>query len=117
MGEAAEEDTSFNVPVPGQALWQGLLTRDPATPRAVAAAVWLDGAPSAGGLRARLDQALHSLRGDGGSPVLVVVRVTGTGRADQPGSTAQGEVLRALLAEQGAAIAAQAAARSAIGGR
>jgi exosortase A len=117
MGEAAEEDSSFSVAVPGQALWQGRLTRDPASPRAVAAAVWLDGAPSGGGLRARVDQALHSLRGDSGSPVLVVVRVSGATKADQPGSAVQGEVLRALLAEQGAAIAAQAAARSAAGAR
>jgi exosortase A len=65
-----DEDVIFSVKA-GDANWQ--VRRDNEATRTVATAAWLGGAPVGDGLRTRLRQALNSLRGAHGSPVLAVV--------------------------------------------
>ncbi len=115
LGTVGEHDTGFVMGPPGGELWRASLRHDRDDPRAIAIGLWRQGAPDGGGLRSRIDQAVASLRGDGGAPVMVVVEVTpapGTAPALTHGSRPQGEVLQAIIAEQGAAMAALAAERS-----
>ena len=115
LGAVDEYDTRFVMGPPGGEIWRANLRHDREDPRAIAIGLWRQGAPDGGGLRSRIDQALASLRGDGGAPVMVVVEVTaapGSAPAAMPGSRPQGEVLQAVVAEQGAALAAMAARAS-----
>ena len=65
-----DEDAIFSVRA-GDANWQ--VRRNNEATRTIATAAWLGGTPVGDGLRTRLRQALNSLRGAHGSPVLAVV--------------------------------------------
>ena len=66
--------------------------------RAVAASVWIDGRPSAGGLRDRLALGLASLRGGGGAPVVATVSAAGPGA---------GQIVQQLVRQVGPAQVGQ----------
>lgn len=102
-----DEDLTFSVPIPGGSPWR--VRQQPSRGRLVATASWLDGRAVGDGLRSRADQALNSLLGGRGLPVVVTVEL----RAPEGSSAPQGRAaLEALLAAQGDGLAAQAAALS-----
>jgi len=104
---ASDEALTFTVPMRGGA-WDARQFDG----TALAIATWLDGKPVGSGLRTRLTQALHSLLGGTGHPVLVAVVV----RPDpaQPGAATVSSraVLAAVLPAQADTLAARAAALS-----
>ena len=77
---------------------------------AVAAAAWLDGKPAGDGLRSRAVQAMNSLRGDGGLPVLLAITLQPRGEAAQ--GTAERRALLTSIAEAQGDLAAKADALS-----
>ena len=86
-----DEGPSYGVQAPGM-MWQVKQARDASL--TVAVATWLDGAPTGGGLRSRMAQAVNSLTGDGGHPVVMAF----TWRPDPPPQgVAQGQQERAWL--------------------
>jgi len=111
IGGAGDDDTTFTLPMPGGGAWQA---REPAreAARASALGTWLNGQPVGHGLTTRLTQARNALQG-GGRPVLVAVLLrpdpTRPPDADPRRDRA---VLEAVLAAQGDALVAQAAAAS-----
>lgn len=88
-GEDIAEDTAVHS-IAGAPGWQLVNTREPLATSATT--VWLDGRPSSGGLRSRIEQARNSLSGAGHPPVLVVARAAGSGSLEQ-----QDEVLTGFL--------------------
>ncbi|HZF75788.1 MAG TPA: exosortase A, partial [Acetobacteraceae bacterium] len=99
----SDEDTLFTVSQPGVVTWQG--REYDSGEGAGATAVWIGGRP-AGGLRGRVEQALASVTGGKGRPVVAVVLVQSDGDAAAP--RAAGATLRAVLEAQGPALVAQA---------
>ncbi|WP_158295545.1 exosortase A [Crenalkalicoccus roseus] len=108
MAEGSDTDVTFRIAVPGSAAWNG---RHVGEAGAMAAAAWLNGAPTGGGLRSRIAQAWNSLGGGGGAPVLAVVtlRPEGAGGLGPPRERA---LLQAVLEAQAEGLAAQAVALS-----
>ncbi|MCG7363713.1 exosortase [Roseomonas sp. ACRSG] len=93
-----DEDAIFSVSA-GDARWQ--VRRDGEATRTIATAAWLGGAPAGDGLRTRLRQAMNSLRGAHGRPVLAVVTW-------QHGSAGQRPSIQGRLQEQMAELAQRA---------
>jgi len=107
----SDTDLTFGVPIQGGGAWAA---RQPGNrPGAMAIAAWLDGRAVGHGLATRLAQARNSLVGGGGAPVLAVVTLAPLPGSDQPPSAARSRaLLETVLAAQGDALVAQAAAAS-----
>jgi exosortase A len=99
-----DEDLTFGVPIPGGGAWR--VRQQAEAGRLVATAAWLDGRAVGDGLGSRAEQALNSLVGGRGRPVVVMLELRG-----QPITTGRG-TFEALLAAQGEGLAAQAASLS-----
>jgi exosortase A len=110
-GSGADTDQTFSVPLPDGGAWEA---RQPGRqPGATAIATWLDGRAVGHGLSTRLTQARNSLLGGGGAPVLVVVTLRPDPAAGLPPNAPRDRaLLEAVLAAQGDALVAQAAAAS-----
>ena len=102
-----DQDLTFTVPIGGGA-WQ--VRQQGGEGRLVATAAWLDGRAVGDGLASRGHQALNSLFGGRGLPVVAAVELRAPEGAWAPHGRA---AIEALLAAQGAeGLAAQAAALS-----
>jgi exosortase A len=99
-----DEDAIFNVAA-GNANWQ--VRRDSESSRTVAVATWLGGAPAGDGLRTRLRQALNSLRGAHGSPVLAVVTWQHPSAGQRPALQDRFQAQLAQLAERASQLSLQ----------
>lgn len=87
-------------------VWEGRQAKD----STVLLAAWLDGRQAGHGLGTRLRQALNSVGAGAGTPVLMVIEAEAAGTAPAPPARA---ILSMLIEEQGEALAAMAARRSA----
>ncbi len=106
-----EEDvTTGRLDVPGVAAPAWRLVEIAAPARAVASVVFIDGAASGTGLRARWRLAQDGVLGGGGPPVLVTVTLTPPMLVRPEQREAAEAVLRGFLAAQGSTLAALAAA-------
>jgi exosortase A len=115
LGAIHERDANLLISSAGGISWQASLRQDPDSPRAIAIGLWRGGAPVVGGLRGRFDHAWASLQPSGGQPAMIMVEVTpepDSPGPNQTGSRREAELLRAILAEQGASLAAIAVERS-----
>ncbi|RMI17131.1 exosortase [Pseudoroseomonas wenyumeiae] len=99
-----DEDAIFSVKA-GDADWQ--VRRDNEATRTVAAAAWLDGAAAGDGLRTRLRQALNSLRGAHGSPVLAVVTWQHASAGQRPSLQGRFQAQLAELAQRASDLSQQ----------
>lgn len=108
IAQEHDEDLTFALPIAGGGMWR--VRQQSGQGRLVATASWLDGRAVGDGLRSRADQALNSLVGGRGLPVVAAVEL----RAREGTPAVQGRaVIEALLATQGSeGLAAQAAALS-----
>ncbi|WP_291298697.1 exosortase A [Elioraea sp.] len=111
----SDTELTFTVPIGpagtgGGGLWRARQADDGDGLSATAS--WLGGRAVGDGLGSRAAQARNSLAGGAGAPVLVVVRAVPTERAQPLGGARERQVFQAVLAAQGAGLAAEAAARS-----
>ena len=92
-----EEDEAFPFRIPtGTVTWDG--RQSPDGTDTAAASAWLDGQVVGDGLRSRATQAVNSLRGDGGLPVVLAITLRPRGEDQTPPADK-----RALLARIAAA--------------
>jgi exosortase A len=104
VASGADTELTFSLPLAGGGRWNA--REDSRAGTASAFALWLDGGPTGGGLSSRLAQARNSLGlGQGGRPVLVVVRAR---PAEGAAVARAGQVLGQVLAAQ-AGLSAEAA--------
>ena len=102
-----DEALTFRIPA-GAVTWDARVAAK--TTEAVAAAAWLDGQPAGDGLRSRAVQALNSLRGNGGLPVLLAITLQP--RGEDAAGQAERRALLTSIAEAQAELAAKADALS-----
>jgi hypothetical protein len=107
IAQEHDQDLGFTVPMPGGGAWQ--VRQQGAARRLVATAAWLDGRAVGDGLRSRAAQAVNSLAGGRGHPVVAAVEL----RVPEGMAAAQGRgMFEALLAAQTEGLVAQAASLS-----
>lgn len=107
IAQEHDQDLGFTVPMRGGGAWQ--VRQQGAARRLVATASFLDGRAVGDGLRSRAEQAVNSLAGGRGHPVVVAVEL----RVPEDMAVAQGRsALQTLLEAQTEGLAAQAAALS-----
>ncbi|WP_439576646.1 exosortase A [Elioraea sp.] len=107
IAQEHDQDLTFTVPIGGGGAWR--VRQQGAEGRLVATASWLDGRAVGDGLRSRADQALNSLAGGRGHPVVAAVEL----RAPEGTVPVQGRTaIQALLEAQAEGLAAQAASLS-----
>jgi hypothetical protein len=103
-----DEAAVFPVTTPG-AEWQARQGQERAD--VVGIAAWLDGRPAGDGLRMRAAQAWRGLRGEGGTPVLVVVTLRPLPGIDASADGArERRIMQAVLTAQPGGLAMVAAA-------
>lgn len=107
IAQEHDQDLSFRVPIAGGGAWQ--VRQQGGERRLIATASWLDGRAVGDGLTSRAAQALNSLAGGRGHPVVAAVEL----RVPEGMVATQGRgTLEALLAAQTEGLAAQAATLS-----
>jgi exosortase A len=107
IAQEHDQDLTFRVPIAGGGAWQ--VRQQGGERRLIATASFLDGRAVGDGLASRAAQALNSLAGGRGRPVVAAVEL----RAPEGMAAAPGRgVIQALLEAQAEGLAAQAAALS-----
>jgi len=107
IAQEHDQDLGFTVPMRGGGAWQ--VRQQGAARRLVATASFLDGRAVGDGLRSRAEQAVNSLAGGRGHPVVVAVEL----RVPEGMAVAQGRgALQTLLEAQSEGLVAQGAALS-----
>jgi len=96
LGEE-DEALAFRIPAAG-VTWDA--RQAPGTAETVAAAAWLDGQVAGDGLRSRASQAVNSLRGNGGLPVVVAITLRPRGE-EAPGAAERRALLTSIAEAQG----------------
>jgi hypothetical protein len=107
IAQEHDQDLAFRVPITGGGAWQ--VRQQGGEGRLIATASFLDGRAVGDGLRSRAEQAVNSLAGGRGHPVVVAVEL----RVPEGMAVAQGRgALQALLEAQTEGLVAQAASLS-----
>ncbi len=105
-----DEAVTFNLTT-GQGVWHVRQDRDSAD--IVAVASWLDGRPAGDGIRSRLSQAMNSILGGGGRPVIAAVTLRADGRSVDARAQQRDRLwMRDLLQGSAASLASEAASLS-----